>query len=217
MKKIKQLFVCMAFASFALLISCDSIPADVKYTVISEVKNDSLKKVNVDIQLNKKVNEEILVTIAKKLKSELKLENYPKIWMFYYLPDMKVGSGAWATTHFTPDIEVKILGASQSQMDNSVKKADEINGKIIGKWKEDQYTSSVYVIYEKDNQTIIRIIFPNGQKSDDELKSTKENSSIRYDYKAGSYNGEYFKVNSNNELEFYNKENKIFTKGQPLK
>jgi len=40
MKKIKQLFVCMAFASFALLISCDSIPADVKYTVISEVKKN---------------------------------------------------------------------------------------------------------------------------------------------------------------------------------
>ena len=188
-----------------------------KYTVISEVKNDSINKVNVDIQLNKKVTEEVLGLIGEKLKAELKLENYSKIWMFYYLPDMKVGAGAWATTHFTPGIEIKILGATQTQMDNSVQKADEVEGNVIGKWKEDQYTSAVYVIYEKDKQTIIRTIYPNGQKSDEQLKSSKENSSTRYDYKAEGYNGEYFKVNTNNELEFYNKENKLFTKGQPIK
>ncbi|MDP1623770.1 MAG: hypothetical protein Q8M08_15700 [Bacteroidales bacterium] len=217
MKIIHQLIGFLAFVSFAVLVSCTSIPSDVKYTVISEVKNDSINKVNVDIQLNKKVTEEVLGLIGEKLKADLKLENYSKIWMFYYLPDMKVGSGAWATTHFTPGIEIKILGATQNQTDTSVKKADEVVGKIIGKWKEDQYTNAVYVIYENNNQTIIRTLFANGQKSDDQLKSSKESSSTRYDYKSEGFNGEYFKVNANNELEFYNKENKLFTKGLPLK
>jgi hypothetical protein len=217
MKIIHQLIGVLAFVSISALVSCTSIPTDVKYTVISEVKNDSINKVNVDIQLNKKVTEEVLGLIGEKLKADLKLENYSKIWMFYYLPDMKVGSGAWATTHFTPAIEIKILGATQNQTDTSVKKADEVVGKIIGKWKEDQYTSAVYVIYENNNQTIIRTLFANGQKSDDQLKSSKENTSTRYDYKSEGFNGEYFKVNANNELEFYNKENKLFTKGLPLK
>jgi hypothetical protein len=189
-----------ALVSFAFLVSCTSIPTDVKYTVISEVKNDSINKVNVDIQLNKKVTEEVLGLIGEKLKADLKLENYSKIWMFYYLPDMKVGSGAWATTHFTPGIEIKILGATQNQTDTSVKKADEVVGNIIGKWKEDQYTNAVYVIYENNNQTIIRTLFANGQQSDDQLKSSKANTSTRYDYKSEGYNGEYFKVNANNEL-----------------
>jgi hypothetical protein len=217
MKIIHQLIGFLAFVSFSTLVSCTSIPTDVKYTVISEVKNDSINKVNIDIQLNKKVTEEVLGLIGEKLKADLKLENYSQIWMFYYLPDMKVGSGAWATTHFTPGIEIKILGATQNQTDTSVKKADEVEGNIIGKWKEDQYTSAVYVIYENNNQTIIRTLFANGQKSDDQLKSSKENSSTRYDYKSEGFNGEYFKVNANNELEFYNKENKLFTKGLPLK
>lgn len=216
MKKINPVFLFLIISTVSFLISCTSIPSDVKYTVINEVKNDTLNKVNVDIQLNKKVNEGILGLIAEKLKAELKLENYSKIWMFYYLPDMKVGAGAWATTHFTPKIEIKIIGATQVQTENSEKKADEVDGNIIGKWKEDQSTSAVYVIYEKSNQTTIRTIYPNGQKSDDKLKSSKENSSTRYDYEEGGYNGEYFKVNANNELEFYNKESKLFTKAQPI-
>ena len=217
MKILTHLLACICLGFLMIFSSCSSIPSDVKYSVIKEVKNDSLSKVNLDIQLNKKIDEKVLGAIGEKLKADLKLENCSKIWMFYYLPNMTVGSGAWATTHFTPELEVKILGATEKQTETAVKKADEVDGKVLGKWKEDQSTNSIYVLYEKDNQIIIRTIFSNGQVSDDKLKSTKENSSTRYDYLADGYNGEYYKVNSNNELEFYNKENKLFTKGQPIK
>ena len=57
----------------------------------------------------------------------------------------------------------------------------------------------------------IKIIFKNGQTSDEELKSKKSSNGTRYDYKEDGYNGEYFVVNGGGELDFYNEENKKFT------
>jgi len=39
---------------------------------------------------------------------------------------------------------------------------------------------------------------------------------MRYDYKEGGTNGEYFILKSSGELEFYNKENKRFTTATKL-
>ena len=35
---------------------------------------------------------------------------YERTFIEYYLPNMVHGCGAWATTHFTPRLEVSILG-----------------------------------------------------------------------------------------------------------
>jgi hypothetical protein len=44
---------------------------------------------------------------------------------------------------------------------------------------------------------------------------SSEGDITRYDYKEGGYNGEYFKI-ADGILEFYNNENKLFTKGTPI-
>lgn len=188
------------------------------YEIISEEEHVDLEngfnKSRLEIRLDKKIDKKQLEKIAETFRETR--NSYDNLWIFYYLPEMKVGSGAWATTHFTPDLEIKILGATAEQTKKIVDKSNEIEGKIIGKWKEEQYTSSVYVLYQNNGQLIMRTISPNSQTSDEKLFKKKDGSSIRYDYTEG-YNGEYFKVNSNNELEFYNKEDKMFTKGIPIK
>ncbi len=192
--------------------SCNQIPSDISFSVINETRNDTLKKVNVNIRINKKVDKEVLKLIGNKLKTDLQLEKYSKIWMFYFLPNTKVGSGAWATTHFTPNLKVEFYGATKKQS----KKQENIAGQdlenIIGKWKEEQYTSAIYIIYKKENELFIRTIYPNSQISDVKIKENKGSKVVRYDYYSNGYNGEYFKV-KNNILEFYNKENKMYTKG----
>ncbi|MBW6483578.1 MAG: hypothetical protein K0B10_11035 [Vicingaceae bacterium] len=219
MRKINNFFGLLTLASFVIasvFSSCNQIPSDVKISVINEVRNDSLDKVNVDVRLNKKVTTEVLKLVGEKLKNDLNVNQYSKIWMFYYLPDMKVGSGAWGTTHFTPELEVKILGATESQSNEMEAMANKVEGKVIGKWREEQYTASVYIIYENENGLFIRTIYPNFQVSDENIETKNDGEAIRYNYKTNSYNGEYFKVR-NNELEFYNKENKMFTIGKPIK
>lgn len=200
---------------FLIVSSCNPIPPDVDYDIISSMKNDTLKKVNIEVRINKKVDKYVLKSIANEIKSDTILTTYDKIWIFYYLPDMEIGSGAWATTHFTPNLEVKILGSTEKQDKKAIKKTDGIDGKIIGKWKEEQYTSSVYVIYQKENQVFIRTIFPNSQISDESLIKKNVGEITRYDYKEDGYNGEYFKI-ADGILEFYNSEDKLFTKGTPI-
>lgn len=34
---------------------------------------------------------------------------YPRVFLTWYLTGMKIGGGAWATTHFDPELEIKIM------------------------------------------------------------------------------------------------------------
>ena len=79
------------------------------YTIINEVQNKTIKKTTIEIRLKKEVNEAELKEIALNIKE--KRTGFKMLWMFYYLQGHKVESGAWATTHFKPELNVKILGS----------------------------------------------------------------------------------------------------------
>ncbi len=129
---------------------------------------------------------------------------------------MKDGSGAWATSHFDPELKIDIIGATPKEEAAANATADKVEGEIVGKWHEEQYTSANYVIFRKDNKTFVRTIFKNGQTSDEELKCKKGSNGIRYDYKEGEMYGEYFILKNSGELQFYNKANKRFTTATKL-
>jgi len=206
--------------SVFLLTSCDSgtigkyekepLPDDFTYIILEDRSNETLEKNELTVEINKKITVEQIATLADKFFSSKSKQR--RFYIFYLLPGMKVGSGAWATSHFDPELEIKIIGSTSQQDDNSDKVADAvIDGEVIGKWHEEKYTSSNYVIYKKDNKIFIKTIFKNGQVSDEELKEKKVGNGTRYDYKKGGYNGEYFILNSESGLEFYNSEGKNFT------
>ncbi len=84
------------------------IPNDVTYSIINDTDFLSYKR-SLDILLNKKVSKDVLKTIAKKLIGT-SLNRYDKIFIVYYLPGMTVDAGGWATSHFKPNLEVRIIG-----------------------------------------------------------------------------------------------------------
>jgi hypothetical protein len=202
------------------LASCDSgtigkykkepLSDNFSYNVIEDKSNVALEKNQLTLEINQKLTEGQIATLAEKLLNSK--EKQRRFYIFYQLSGMKKGSGAWATSHFDPELEIEIIGSTSQQDDNSDKIADAvIDGEVIGKWHEEQYTSSNYVIYKKDNKIFIKTIFKSGQVSDEELKEKKVGNGTRYDYKEGGFNGEYFIINSDGGLEFYNSENKNFT------
>lgn len=77
------------------------------YTVINDNEVQGMKK-SLDIRLEKEITKEELAGLANEIKSKVN-EQYQNIFISYYLPSMEVGEGAWATTHFTPDLQVKII------------------------------------------------------------------------------------------------------------
>ncbi|MBO9702517.1 MAG: hypothetical protein J7604_20065 [Sporocytophaga sp.] len=214
----KKLFL-ITVAIISFLTSCDStigkykkeaLPDDFTYKVIEDNSDEALEKNQLTIEINKKITIEQIASLADKLFSSKPKQR--RFYIFYLLPGMKSGSGAWAISHFDPDLDIQIIGSSVLEDQNANKISDAvIDEEIIGKWREEQYTSSNYIIYKNNNKIFIKTIFKSGGTSDEELKEQKVKKGIRYDYKASGYNGEYFILNAAGELEFYNSENKNFT------
>lgn len=61
-----------------------------------------------DVRLNHTVGEDTLAVLANLLRDSDEMP-YLRTYIVYYLPGMESGDGGWATSHFTPDLEVKLL------------------------------------------------------------------------------------------------------------
>ncbi len=185
---------------------------NLSYEIITEKDNVNpeidLNKCNIEVRLNKKLTKEELKIIANNLRGTRK--SYDKLWIFYYLPEMKVGSGAWATTHFTPDLEVEILGSTIAEEKSAIEKINVI-GNVIGTWSEEQYTSTKVVIYKEKEKIYIKTIYKNGQESVEELIAKKIKSGMKYEEAEGNPNGEYYVLENDGNLGYYNKQNNRFT------
>lgn len=84
--------------------------AHVDYSILESHTIPGIKR-SLDVRLNERVSELTLQRIALELKAR-DPRNYERTFICYYLPGMKVGSGAWAITHFNPNLEVEILEMS---------------------------------------------------------------------------------------------------------
>lgn len=187
---------------------------DDSYKIISEIKNVNpefdINKCNIEIELKEKISKEKLILIANNLRKTRTTYDY--VWIFYYLPGVKVGAGAWAYTHFTPNLEVEILGTTADEEAKQKENAGNVDGKIIGKFYEQQYTDGTYTVYEKNNKTFIKVVYGDGSSDDEEMKKSTVSNGTRFDYKDGSGNVRGYRIlTKSGILEFYNAENKKFT------
>ncbi len=193
--------------STIFFISCgSSIPNDVKWEITKEEPNEAISKNNLEIKLNKKVDESVLKEIALEIREDR--TKYDKLWIFYYIPNYKNGS-AWATTHFTPNLEINIMGSSEIQ-DQKTTKTDNINGEILGKWRsEASLMGATLVLYKKDttNKLMMQINFKDGGVIDSEIKKSEINGITKYE--DDNTHGEYYILESNGNLGLYGKDGKF--------
>jgi hypothetical protein len=157
---------------------------DSKYKITSEtpevVPKFGINKCNINVELSEKISKEELTSIAKKLRKTRM--SYDKLWIFYNLPGMTVGTGAWATTHFTPNLEVEILGTTSEteKKMNSVK----VDGKMIGKWQDARpYSECLWILYEKNKKIFLKRTFSDGSSGEDEYIKKQFKGKVRYELK----------------------------------
>lgn len=65
-------------------------------------------KASVTITVLKKITEDQLTAAAEDIYKLINGSQYRRIFIEWYLPGMKKNHGAWAVTHFTPDLQVFI-------------------------------------------------------------------------------------------------------------
>jgi hypothetical protein len=187
-----------------------SIPDDVSFTIIESNILPGIKR-SLDIRLNKKVSKETLAAIAQELKAQ-DPQVYERTFMAYLLPGMTVGAGAWATTHFNPDLEVRILGLTLEEERKIAAQPEPDNSEVIGRWLDDRpFVGHRVTIFREQGKLFMEQIFPDGSSSKKDLKETRTRQGRRFDEIEGSAYGDHWLLDSDGNLQLRDDEGLIST------
>lgn len=155
--------------------------------------------------MKEKISKDELTSIANKIRETRK--SYDKLWIFYNLPGKQTGSAAWATTHFTPNLEVEILGSTDAE--DKKMNAVSADGNVIGKWQDTRpYADYSMIIYEKDKKVFMKSTYKDGSSGDVEFLKKNYKGKVRYEPLQNKHN-EYYLIESNGNLGMYDNEGKF--------
>lgn len=185
-----------------------SVP-DALFKIISEKEHVDprfgFNKCNIVIELPNKISKDQLTSIANKLRKTR--DSFDKLWIFYNLVGMQSADGPWAITHFTPNLEVEILGSTDEE-DEKMKDVT-VDGNMIGKWQDTRpYSDVTMIIFEKNNQIYMKRAFPDGSSGDSEFIKKKQNGKIRFELKENTHK-EYYLIEENGNLGMYGENGKF--------
>ncbi|WP_339719691.1 hypothetical protein [Marinomonas primoryensis] len=208
---------------FTALIICMVIAGQVHaetvegatYSIISDNEFRDVKR-SIDVRLDGKVSVEVLRTIARKFKN-MERKKYERIFISYYLPNMKVGAGAWATTHFDPELEVKILGLTAEEEEKMVRAAKSTSRDVVGIWMDDRpYVGATITIYRENRKLYLESKYKDGSGSIEEMIESQSTVGTKFVEKGGNPHGEYFVLDKKGNLQAGGN-NGIFLKYKKLK
>jgi len=104
------LLIISLFAFSCQKTETEQIPFVVRMIHVHTVPN--VKK-GFDVIINQRLNEAQLADVARKIYETNDGDEYAKFFINYYLEGQTIGNISYASSHFTPDFEVKIYGMSQ--------------------------------------------------------------------------------------------------------
>lgn len=90
-------------------------------------------KLSLNVFLKNRIEEDIIVEFAKAVISANNAA-FERIFISYWLPGMQLNSGAWAISHVDPELQVSILGASNTEVKAIIAKAEEHCDGVLAQW-----------------------------------------------------------------------------------
>jgi hypothetical protein len=66
-------------------------------------------KMSIDLRISRRMNETELKGASTALYNQVEGKEYQRVFITWYLPGMVIDSGAWATTHYNPELKVTIM------------------------------------------------------------------------------------------------------------
>jgi len=180
-------------------------PTDATYSIIDTDIMPGIKR-SIDVRLNKKVSESTLRTIALRLKAQ-DSRSYERTFICYYLPGMEVDSGAWATTHFNPNLEVKIQGLTSEQENAFRQLPDDPSREVIGSWlDESPFIGSRVTIYRQNGKLFLENTYKDGSIGKKEMVEKSSSKGRTFQKKEGSPAGEYYLIDRQGNLQLWDQE-----------
>ncbi len=176
-----------------------AIPPDVTYRIVGEETIPHVKR-SVDVRIDRRVSEDVLRTIAHEIRTKDR-NSYERTFILYYLPGMEIGAGAWASTHFNPDLEIQIYGATEEEHAALLQSPDSALGRqVIGLWL-DELISRRIILYREDGKLLMESTFRDGSVGTYEMTERTTSRGLRFDHKNRLPSGDYYVLNRSGDLE----------------
>lgn len=184
--------------------SSKSSAVQIDESIYAIEKRDILEdiKLILDIRLKNKISEEQLRQLALALKGK-EHNKYERVFIFWFLPGMEIDAGAWATTHFKPNLEVRILGVTIEEEKELTASDEKRKGFVAGKWFDNSIIGGKYTLMNNNGTITMYIDFADGSNLDEEMVESFQSNLLRYDDKDENDHREYDIINSNGELAIY--------------
>lgn len=189
-----------------------TLPSDVKYSISEDTHNRDIKR-SVEVILENKISKENLQLLAQKIKKS-DPANYQRTFIGYFLKEKDKNDGYWATTHYNPDLEVKILGLSNEDEAALAKPAASTPDKnVVGVWMDDRpgIGAKMTIYYSNDGKLFLEDSYSDGSSGKNEMKDMPVENGKRIEDIEGNDFGEYFIINNANQLEFWSKNGNYYT------
>ena len=184
----------------------------VSYTIIDGHTIARIKR-SLDVRLNKRVTEEVLRTIAHDLRAR-DPHKYDRTFISYYLPGMVPSHGGWATTHFNPTLEVRILGLTVEQVEAHSMESAPADRKVVGRWIDDIVFRCRLTIFQKGGKFYAEFKLRSGDSWTEEVIERPSPRGRRFDTMDTSGNGDRFVVDPSGDLQIRDNDGLIATARQ---
>ena len=216
--------ISLLLLTFIFFVSCgdnskigkytkEELPSGFNYSVVKDESDKTLEKNQLYVELSQKLTEGQIATVAGKLFNSK--DEKRRFYIFYSLKNTTNSDAAWAISHFDPELEIQIMGSTAMEENDLKLNADKIDGEVIGKFYEEEYTSGAYTVFKKDDKVFVKTTFKDGSSMEKEMKVSKSANGKKLELMDGTQNGEYY-ILTENSLEFYNSEDKKFTVAEKI-
>lgn len=146
-----------------------------KHSIIEDTFMGTIKR-TVDVRLEQKITEDELRLLGEEIKLKGR-KSYERVFITYYLPHQTPGSGAWATTHFDPDIDVRILGFGVDEV-AALKKTDAPKEDRVGRWEYSDAIGMVFTVTRVGTEFSMTTKFKDGSKVLEPVTAQREGERV---------------------------------------
>ena len=199
----------VALITLGLVAACggSGIPDDAEWTITQDDSFPHFGKRQVEVRLGQKVSEETLAAIARAVRKED--PDYERIFIVHFLTDRDRATTGWATTHFTPDLDVYIIGLTAEEEEQYL--AEPSPGvELIGRWISDHNgaLSGLITLYVGTDGYAVRYKFKDGSSMRLKVVGVPDPKARRFEI-VDVFPGEYMRIGTDRDLRYYTKDDRL--------
>lgn len=184
---------------------------NINYKIIKDETMGSIKR-SVEVLLPSRVDE----TTLKVLANSIYKDGFERTFISYRL-EGEEKSGYWARINYDPELKILFIGAKKEAYEKLKSSEIKVSGEVSGEWLVNWGYEYKAVIYKTESQLMMRTLFIDGSSGDVQLFSHEINGQTQYYGENGKEYGEYYMINSNGDLQFWDEDGHYYTAPASLK